>query len=165
MMTDQYDTERDITPHFLQTVFSWLAMSSELFVVMRYLHAAGAKDYAFIHTESEFHQLIDACPKGTDIIVFRDRQLPIRGTVTAKLIAATKSLIPDGAEYLVVCTLPEKQGDVRLSGDMGDTHVALIEDLSSIDGKPVAIGSCPPFIEPDNDAMISAAKGGIDGSR
>lgn len=165
MVSDRYDPERDITPRFVQAVTGWLAASDELFVVLRYLRAAGAKDYAFIHNETEFRQMIDACPNGTDIIVFRDRQLPIRGTVTPELIAEAKHQIPDGAEYLVVCSLPEKHGDLRLSGEMGDTHATLIEDLSDIDGKPAAVGLSPRFIEADNEAMLSASKGGIDGPR
>lgn len=165
MVSDKYDPERDITPRFVETISGWLATSLELFVVLRYLRAAGAKDYAFIHNQDEFRQLIDACPTGTDIIVFRDRQLPIRGIVTEQLIAETKELIPDGTEYLVVCTSPDRQDDLRLSGDMGDTHATLIEDLNEINGKPTAVGPCPRFIDADNDAMISASKGGIDGPR
>ena len=165
MVTDRYDPERDITPRFLETVTAWIEASSELFVVLRYLRAAGAKDYAFIHSSLELRQLIGVCPIRTDIIVFRDRQLPIRGIVTEKLIAESQHLIPDGAEYLCVCTAPESPGDPRLSGDMGDTHSTLIEDLWDIYESPVAVGLCPPFIGADNDGMISASKGGIDGPR
>lgn len=165
MVSDKYDPERDITPRFLQAVTTWLAASDELFVVLRYLRAAGARDYAFIHNEAEFRQLIVGCTTGTDIIVFRDRQLPIRGTVTPELIAETKSHISDGVEYLVVCLSPEKPNDLLLSGNMGDSHATLIEDLSEMDGKRVALGLCPRFADADNDAMISASKGGIDGPR
>jgi len=48
---------------------------------------------------------------------------------------------------------------------MGDSHATLIEDLTDIMGQPVAVGLGPRFIETDNDAMISASKGGIDGPR
>lgn len=165
MLPEKYNPERDLPPRFVQVVTAWLAAADKLFVLLRYLRSAGAKDYAFIHNETEFRQLIEACPEGTDIIVFRDRQLPIRGTVTPELIVETKSHISDGAEYLVVCMSPAEPNDLLLSGSMGDTHATLIEDLCDINGKPVALGLCPRFIDADNDAMISASKAGIDGPR
>ena len=165
MTTDRYDPERDITPHFLETVKGWLTTSSELFIVLRYLRAAGAKDYLFIRNETEFRQRIEACPLGTDIIVFRDPQLPIRGTVTPEFIAEMQSRIPDGAEYLIVRMSPEEPIGQRITGYLGDTHAGLVEDLSDIQGELVAVGPCPPFIDPDHDGMISASKGGIDGPR
>ncbi len=93
MVSDEYNPERDITPHFVETVSDWLTASSELFVVLRYLRGAGAKDCAFIHNQDEFRQLIETCPTGTDIIVFRDRQLPIRGIVTKDLIAEHRPVV------------------------------------------------------------------------
>ncbi len=165
MTTDRYEPERDITPHFVETVKGWLTMSSELFIVLRYLRAAGAKDYLFIHNEAEFRQLIDVCPLGTDIIVFRDPQLPNRGTVTPEFIAEMQNRIPDGAEYLIVRMSPEELSGLRITGDLGDTHADLVEDLSDIQGELVAVGLCPPFMAPDHDGMISVSKGGTDGPR
>lgn len=46
MELDQYDPDRDITPRFLGIVNGWFDTTPELFVVLRYLRAAGAKDYA-----------------------------------------------------------------------------------------------------------------------
>jgi hypothetical protein len=165
MVTDRLDPERDITPLFVAKVADWLASSDELFVVLRYLRSAGAKDYAFIRDDAEFQQLVHACSDGTDIIVFRDSQLPIRGTATPELITDITNQIPDGEEYLAVCTSPQRQGDLRLSGSIGDSHSSLIEDLTDFVGRPVAVGLCPRFIDADNYAMISASKGGIDGPR
>ncbi len=165
MTNDRYNPERDIAPHFLERVKGWLATSNQLFIVMRYLRAAGAKDYLFIHNQAEFQQRIDACPLGTDIIVFREPQLPIRGTVTSEFIAEIQSRIPDGAEYLIVRMSPEEPIGQRITGYLGDTHADLVEDLSDIQGKLVAVGPCPPFMDLDHEGMISASKGGIDGPR
>lgn len=104
-------------------------------------------------------------PDGTDIIVFRDAQLPIRGVVTNEFISQAKAQIPDGTEYLFVRLRLEKAGDLRLFGEMGGTHVGLEEDLAEEAGEGVALGECPPFIALDNDRMISRSKGGIDGPR
>ena len=165
MSADRYHPERDIMPQFLATVFRSLEPAGELFVMLRYLRAAGAKDYAFIDKPDAFRRLIDLCPTGTDIIVFKDRQLPFRGRVDDDFIRDVQTQIADGTEYLCVCMSLETPGDPRLSGDLGDSHGDLLEDLADLQGEFVAIGACPPFTDADNDAMISASKGGIDGPR
>jgi hypothetical protein len=66
---------------------------------------------------------------------------------------------------MFVRTSPKKAGDLRLFGEMGDTHVALGEDLGEQMGEEVAFGLCPRFNDSDSDQMISASKGGIDGPR
>ena len=165
MSGDKYSPERDVTPAFLDTVGHWIDLSAEVFVVLRYLRAAGAKDYAFVKTRAEFAALVESVPDGTDIIAFRDRQLPFRGKVTAQFIQQAKIHVRDGEEYLLVRRVPEKAGGLRLFGEMGDTHATLVEDLSEEVGEQVALGVCPRFIDPDNDRMISASKGGIDGPR
>lgn len=160
-----YNSDRDITPRFLNIVTRWLNASPELFAVLRYL-GSGSKDYAFIRDVDEFMRLIAACPDGTDVIVFRDHQLPLRGGVTAELITQTQALVPDGEEYLWVSTVPESSGgDIRLCGGSGDRHEELIEELRDLLGDSVAVGPCPPFFEADNESMVSASKGGLDGPR
>ena len=165
MVTDRSKPERDITPLFVAKVADWLALSDELFVVPRYWGSAGAKDFAFIRDDAEFKQLVHACSDGTDIIVFRYTQLPIRGIATPEMISEITNQFPDGEEYLAVCTSPQRQGDLRLSGRIGDSHASFIEDLNDFIGRQVAVGLCPRFIDADNYAMISASKGGIDGPR
>jgi hypothetical protein len=165
MRQDTYRPERDVTPDYLATVARWVEATGEVFVVMRYLRAAGAKGYAFIQSVHTFRQLIDLCPTGTDIIVFRDRQLPIRGRVNDDFIRDAQSQIHDGTKYLCVCVRPQSPSDPRLRGDMGDSHASLIEDLQYVQGELVALGPCPQFIDPDSDRMVSASKGGIDGPR
>ena len=162
---DKYSPDREVTPTFLATVGEWIDESTEVFVVLRYLRAAGMKDYAFVRERSEFMSLVDCVSDGTDIIAFRDPQLPIRGKCSAEFIKRVMEQIDDGTEYLFVRMHPEKEGDLRLFGEMGDTHVTLSEDLEEELGEEVALGICPPFIEADNDRMISASKGGIDGPR
>src|SRR5262245_41913789 len=135
---DKYTPEREVTPKFLEAVGRWVDSSSEVFVVLRYLRAAGAKDYAFIKTRAEFAALVESVPDGTDIVVFRDSQLPLRGRVTAEFIAQAKAHIRDGDEYMYVRMSPEKSGDIRLFGVMGDTHAMLGEDLGEEMGDEVA---------------------------
>ncbi len=165
MPADNYNPERDVSPAFLATVMEWIKATGEVFVVLRYLWAAGSKDYGFIANTREFETLVSVLPIGTDIIVFRKNQLPIRGIVDEPFIETALAEIEDGTEFLIVETSPEKEGDSRLHGTIGDSHDDLIESLNDYIGMPVSLGPCPHFNDPDNEDMISAAKGGIDGPR
>jgi hypothetical protein len=160
-----HNPEREVTERFLSTVGGWIAASGEVFVVVRYLMAAGTKDYAFCRSLSEIRGVVDAVANGTDIVVFRERQLPIRGTVTPEFIEQVVATIPDGSEFLVVRTAETVAGDHRRSGEAGDTAVDLRETLRDAIGHDVALGPCPSFWQPDDDGMISASKGGFDGPR
>ena len=165
MSADIYRPERDVSDQYIETVTKWIQSSGDVFIVMRYLRAAGAKDYAFARTADDFRQLLDVLPVGTDVIVFRDPQLPLRGVVDDDFLVAAQSLIPDGDAYLFVRMDPLSTGDIRAFGEMGGSHAELNDDLQYHPGKEVAIGPCPRFIEADHEAMISASIGGIDGPR
>ncbi|MDB5347100.1 MAG: hypothetical protein JWP89_5477 [Schlesneria sp.] len=160
-----HDPSRDVTSTYLSTVDQWIDSSEEVLVVLRYLGMAGAKDYAFIESPVAFRQLVDSVPIGTDIIVFKEHYLPLRGEVSDDLIQAALVLVPNGSEYLCVDLVPDTNVEQRLSGRLGDTHLDLLEDLNDCKGHPVAFGPVPPFCEADNEFMISASKGGIDGPR
>jgi hypothetical protein len=165
MPPDSYDPARDLTPRFLDTVSRWIASSGEVLVVMRYLHAAGARDYALIRTPDEFRRLVDVCPVGTDVIVFKNPQLPVRGCVDEDLIHRAREVIPDGAEFFCVCLPGNVAGDPRLSGSMGDSHESLTQALLDGYGNRVAVGPCPAYWQDDNVDMVSASKGGVNGAR
>ena len=106
-----YNPDREVTERFLSTVGGWIAASGEVFVVVRYLKSAGAKDYAFCRSLSEIREVVDAIAEGTDIVVFRERQLPIRGTVADEFIEQAVATIADGREFLVVRTAGTAAGD------------------------------------------------------
>ena len=164
MVADTYRPERDISDDYRSTVSSWLRGAGELFVVLRYLRAGGAKEYAFIRNDAEFDRLLHVCPVGTDIVVFRDPQLPLRGTVDAAFIDTATERLKEWKEYLFVVLPAKSADDPRLRGEMGDRRT-LVEDLSEYTEQNVAIGACPSFSAPDNESMISRSKGGIDGPR
>jgi hypothetical protein len=165
MTPDRYDPEREVTAEFIARVADWIGASGEVLVILRYLRAAGSKDYAFCHTIQEFESLVDAAPIGTDIEAFRRPQLPIRGIVTESFIAEALGAIADGMEYMVVAQ-DRQSGSVLCSyGRFGDDHEDLRGDLENLEGRAVALGPCPDFNAPDGDDLISASKGGIDGPR
>jgi hypothetical protein len=161
----RYVPSRDVTSTYLSTVDQWIESSEEVLVVMRYLGMAGAKDYAFIRSSVVFRQLVDSVPIGTDIVVFKEHYLPLRGEVSDDLIQAALVLVPNGSEYLCVDLVPSANAEQRLSGRLGDTHLDLLEVLNNLKGHSVAFGRVPPLCEADNEFIVSASKGGIDGPR
>jgi len=165
MSSDNRNPERDIRPVFTATVATWIAASGEVLVILRYLRAAGAKDYALCRTVFEFEMLVEGVPIGADIEVFRQPQLPIRGVVTDAFITDALAAIADGTEYMVVARQREPNSVLSAYGAMSDSHKDLLEDLESLRGQEVALGVCPDFNAPDNPDLISASKGGIDGPR
>jgi hypothetical protein len=164
MSPDTYKPERDVTPSFVSTVRNWIEKTGEVLVIMRFLRAAGAKDYAIVTSAEKVDRLVDVCPIGTDIIVFRDRMLPMRGVVDNAFVKLVQESLPEDLEYLFVKMKPEKSGDPRCFGQCGYVR-HLDSDLEDMDGQTIAIGECPNFSGPDDEAMISASKGGIDGPR
>lgn len=160
-----HNPDRDVRPAFLATVHEWIAAYGEVFVFLRYLAAAGAKDYAFCTSFPQFEALVDVVPVGTDIEVFRGRQLPHRGAVTDAFTATALATIADGEEFLLVSMETSAGSSISSRSASGDSHEHLREVLSEFRGKNVALGLYPRFWESDSDTLISAAKGGIDGPR
>jgi hypothetical protein len=162
---DRYNPARDVTSAFLERVSEWIQRSGEVLVILRYLRAAGAKDFALCRTRGDFERLVESVPTGTDIEVFRDPQLPLRGTVDEALIASALIAIPYGEEYLLVTTEVRPGSNISRFGDIGCSHADLRESLEELMGADVALGACPAYCVPDHEGLISAAKGGIDGPR
>jgi len=164
-VTPAFVQRADVTPAFVQRATDWIALSGEVLVVLRYLGRAGAKDFALCRTRLALDALIESAPVGTDIEVFRDPQLPLRGLVTEQFIANALTTIRDGEEYLVVSIESQPQSCISRFNDMGNSQDDLRETLRDIFGNEVAMGICPEFLAPDRDGLISASKGGIDGPR
>jgi hypothetical protein len=162
---DGYNPARDVTPAFLDRVAGWIQQSGEVLVVIRYLRAGGVKDFALCRSRDGFEGLVAAMPVGADIEVFRDPQLPLRGTVDESFIAAALDAIPDGEESLVVTMDALPGTGISYRGMMGASHADLRESLEELRGGRVALGVCPNFCVADHEGLASAAKGGIDGAR
>ena len=160
----RYNPERDVTPAFLDRVAGWIAQTGEVLVVLRYLAAAGARDFVLCRSRAEFEALVAWAPTGTDIIAFGDRQLPLRGVVTDAFVAAAQDAVPAGREYLILTE--DNRADAPVSAfSTFDDRENLLDALGHLAGREVAFGECPDFSVADHEAMVSASKGGIDGPR
>jgi hypothetical protein len=139
---------------FLNTVRQWFIEHHDVFVVARYSHMAGGREYFWFSDFAVWAECLKRFPPQTDLIVFRDNQFPVRGIVDERLILRALALIPDNTEAMVTDQL-EPPND-RISVWACDTHRELIEALHDFAGNPAAIGLYAPWHEPDNDRMISA---------
>lgn len=160
-----YDPTRDTSPHFMSKAMEWISERGEVLVVLRYLASAGAKDFIFCRTQEEFTKLVESVAIGTDIIVFQEHQLPIRGGCTPSFIETTLRQLAGCDECLVVRLHIKEPQRLTTSGEMSDSPECLKEILEGLLGEDVAVGPCPNFNVADHETMISAAKGGIDGPR
>jgi len=156
---------RDVTPAFLARVKEWLESSGEMLVILRFLCMAGGKDYTICRSFEDFLKMVDIVPNGTEIILFKDRQLPIRGRVDDAFIVHAQKELPQSAEYLIVILEPVRDDFFLPTGAMGEGHDELLEHLEQLRGREVALGRCPPFWVGDHEGLVSASKGGIDGPR
>src|SRR5262245_19878008 len=90
-------------PAFLDQIKEWIEASGEVFVVIRYAYAAGAKDYLFMTSYEQFQSRLRTLRSMADVIVFRQTQLPIRGIADGALLARARAEIPDGEWWFLVC--------------------------------------------------------------
>ncbi len=135
---DRYNPARDVTPAFLERVSGWLQRSGEVLIILRYLRAAGAKDFALCRSLGDFEVLVQSLPAGTDIEVFREPQLRHRGVVDDAFIASALDAIRDDQEYLLVTTETLPSSGICRSGEIGCTHADLRESLNDLMGNHVA---------------------------
>ena len=162
---DKYTPEREIDSTFMSTVGSWIRATGEVLVLLRYLRAAGAKDFALCRSEAEFEQLVADAPEGTDVVAFREPQLPLRGTADDKFAQAVMRAVPNGTEWLLVSLARRSESPLCERSAFDNSHASLHEELGEIWGQEAAAGLCPNWVIADNDSLISRSKGGIVGPR
>jgi hypothetical protein len=119
-------------------------------------HSSGAKGFEFFSTFQGLTDRIREMPSGTHVIVFRERQLPLRGVVDDAFITKCLKAIPDDAEYLAVETVKQVHGDRSWFHDYaGVSNAELRDDLEESRGIPIAVGLYPAWSE-ESDEVLSA---------
>ena|SRR5215510_416905 len=130
---------------FLSGVKDLIDSRGEVLVLFRYPHAAGRKDFVLFNDVAVFQNKLNGLPANTDVIVWGDEHLPLRGRVDRALIEQAIETIPEGAEYLVLC-LERTMHDYRphhywesFDYSAGETHAELIADLEEYTGRMVQV--------------------------
>ncbi|MBN8590175.1 MAG: hypothetical protein J0M33_00365 [Anaerolineae bacterium] len=147
---------------FLNLIEQWFLERNEVFVVARLSRVGGGRIYFWFSNFTSFTDQLRVFPPETDVIVFRNDLLPLRGHVTLDLIKQALTIIPDHIETMVVPALKPTNTDLHVWGC--DNHAELQETLQDLRGQPVSVGYYPPWHESDNDEMISAIVPFTDGT-
>jgi hypothetical protein len=151
-------------PDFLGRTCRWIAEQHDVLVLIRYSHAGGSKDFEFFDSTERFIDRLRGLPPRTCVTVFGKRQLPLRGLIDESFITTALRVLTNGAEYLVVGLDPARYGNFGwFTHRAGETHEELREDLLDLEGRNVAVGTYPPWLE-DGQDVISAVVPDPDGS-
>jgi hypothetical protein len=152
----EYTSSKDEA--FLANVSKLLSSQGEVLVLFRYARAAGNKDFMFISDMQTFRSKLKNLPADTNVIVYGDRQLPLRGQVDSEFIAKAVKFIPEGSEFLILC-LEKTIHDYRphhywesFGDSAGETNAELSEALDGYSGRLVAVGLWPPWPDEGNSS-------------
>jgi hypothetical protein len=136
---------------FLEPVESWLKFQLEIFVLFRYSHAAGNKDFEIISSFTDFNNRLRLLAPSTSVTVFKQRQLALRGVVDDPFIAQCVNIVPDKTEFLLLDTKARTGGGHSWFHHVaGESHFELREALEELRGSYVAAGSYPQLRDSSN---------------
>ena len=140
--------------NFLETLEHWLNERPEILLLIRYSRAAGSKSFEFFSSLKKLHLRLLELPPSTNVIAFRQPQLPLRGVVDDAFIEKCIHSIPEGTEFVVVETGPRTPGKASRFFDVaGESHQELREALGDLRGNPVAAGVYPPWDDDSPDVL------------
>ena len=132
--------------------------------MIRFSRRGGVKSFEFFDSFDSFKERLTELPPRTCVIVFAERQLPIRGVVDDELIGRALECIANGSEYLIAGLSKETCGKASWFPDcVGSSHNELSEDLNDMRGKSIALGNYPQW-QVDGDEVVSALVPDLDGS-
>ena len=136
---------------FLARAERWLSEQGEILALFRYSHAAGSKDFFIFDAPEAFRAALQRASPQTSVIAFQQRQLTLRGVVDDALIQAARTLIPDGAEFLILQRESREDGWSMHAEGVG--HLELQECLTELSGHRIALGRYPPWLCDSEDVM------------
>src|SRR4051812_17605338 len=117
---------------FLRTLENWFRSRTEIMVLFRYSHSAGAKDFEFFSTFQSLVDRMQSLPARTCITAFRQPQLPARGVVDEGFISKCWTIIPEGTEFLMVETTRRIHGSASwFHHAAGESHAELRQELEN----------------------------------
>jgi hypothetical protein len=140
-------------PVFLNTIQVWFEQTHDIFVVVRYHATAGGREYFWFSEYDAFEAMLRTRPPMADIIVFKERQAPMRGKVVELRDQALK-LMPERAEWMVIKRAEPTNTSIYVS--YVDTPQELHEIFVDDPSEDVAVGPYPQWHLADSETMISA---------
>lgn len=136
---------------FRNTILEWFALCGELLALIRYSRAGGSKDFVLIDDLESFDVMLSRLPTETNVIVFRQPQLYLRGIVDESFIEKALGEIRDDLEYLALRIDNEEHPWSFWTA--GEGRNALEATLQDWRGHRIAIGPYPTWLEGNRDVL------------
>lgn len=146
---------------WIAAVRCFFAEGREVLASIKYLYNSPPQNFALLRSLDQLHLLVEICPNGAEITLWRDASLPFRGPLTPALLEAARSSIAENVESLCIFTESGSGTDPRLQGDSWHLSKYMFTELKERMGESVAMGAWPDGAS----GSSSAIKGGIDGPR
>lgn len=153
-------------PEFQDMVANWIGGDGEVLALFRFHAAAGRISFEFFVSLDDFNNRLSELLPRTSVIVFGERQLPLRGLVNEAFISAARQSIADGSDWILVRLTQTTAGSHSWFHDTGgNSHEELESELRDefCWGEMVALGPEPRRLE-DTDTVISAVIPETDGA-
>jgi hypothetical protein len=116
-------------------------------------------NFALLRSPDHLRQVVDACPDGAELTLWRDVRLTVRGAASPSLLESVRSVIPECTECVCIFTESGSNTDPRLEGESWRSVSHMAAELEERMSELVAIGSWP------QSENIRAVKGGLEGPR
>jgi hypothetical protein len=144
---------------FQQTLTQWIETEGEVFVYIHHPHTGSSGEYYFLRSPVHAHALIAALAPKSILTAYRQRQFPLRITVSPEQIPTILAAIPEGAWYSFVELAPYSEPICMHGGK--DSHQELLEDIQDLMGGHYGIGMDPldhedPWQQADRDDILIA---------
>jgi len=147
-------------PAFREQAARWFSEQEELLALFQYAYGGGSMDFLLFGSFEGFNDQLRMFSPQTRVTLFREAQLPVRGTVNKAFISDVLKILPDGSEYLCLSLEPQQE---KWSGwsdfSEGANHEELREDLSERWGKRVAVGLGTPWPLTCENAIVAYIPG------
>lgn len=140
-------TERSelANPEGLEHVQRWLEKNSEVFLII-----AGVLDtrYALVDSFAEFENITRSLSGRTEVYVFGERQLPLRGIADEAMLQQALKMLDEPEDFLILSL--EHDGFREQDWFHGDMLWELRAKFEDFHGKQVAFGKMPPWWDEQN---------------
>ena len=143
-------------PKFRGKLQRWLRKQGEVLVMLRHPYGAGSKDFEFFTAYKDLGTRLRKLKPSTWVVVFKERQLPVRGVVDDTLISMCLEQIADGADFLISELTRLTYGrSTWFNWCAGRSHAELRKGLEKLRGTPVAVGHYPPWMK-ESEMVVTA---------
>lgn len=124
----------------------------EVFVVARYANWGGAKDYYLFDNFDAYEAVIRQLPPATDVIIFKQKQLPYRNVANEDFKGKMRALWQLGIPWMMVKFTCNRKLETQEWDDESEDFEEAFEDFR---GEYVCVGPTSVWWENDHEDMQS----------